>query len=1086
MADGSRPGDPATPGPQATLTAALSAVRQLRQKVDALERSAREPLAIVGIGCRLPGGVTSAETFWQALIDGVDGIVEVPRDRWHTEDAPPGDVFRQGGFIDGVADFDPYFFGISPREAARMDPQQRLFLETSWEALENAGLTRDQLRGSATGVFVGANATDYLQLQLAEPADVDTYTVVGGVGCIIANRLSYLLDLRGPSLTLDTACSSSLVAVHLAGQSLRTRECDTAVVGGMNVILSPTLTEAHARGLPLAPDGRCKTFDARADGYGRGEGVAVVVLKRLSDAVAAGDRIWAVIAGSAVNQDGLTNGLTAPSGHAQRAVITTALRNAQVNAGQVTLLEAHGTGTELGDPIEVEALGEVYGAATDATDRCALGSAKTNLGHLEAGAGIVGMIKVALSIRHRAIPPLLHLERLNPHLDLDDTRLFIPRTAQSWEVPTDRRYGAVSSFGAGGTNAHVVLGPAPEPRTPVVVDESDGEPVVLSLTAAAPEALTAMARAYVTHLRSPEALARPLAEIAYATVVRRTQHDHRLTVVAATHEEAARRLTEWLDTGEASGVSRGRARNRAGRKVVFVVPGQGGQRAGMGAELMRHCPHFRAAVTECDEAFRRVLGRSILDAVHGLPEGTELTGIDVIQPALFAMAVGLAARYRAAGVEPDAVVGHSMGEIAAAYLAGALSLDDAARIVCRRSALLLRIAGQGEMLLAALPTAAAEELVTGHEHLVSVAVCNSPTSTVLSGDPVTLARIADRLRADNVFSRPVRVDVASHSPQVDALTDDLLTELAGIRPRAGTVPVFSTVTRQWCDGSGFDPDYWVRNLRAPVMFWPAVQALVAEDHGVFVELSPHPILTGAVEEGFDRADRDGLALASLRRDEPETYGLATVLGALHANGLSDALRRRAPHPVPMVPLPGYTWQHERLWFDQTDRPRTRPRPTATASEPTTPEPRTPEVTDTSPDPTTGPTARTADDLRRLVLDVVCDILRMDASRIEPHDGFVQLGMDSMLAARIRARLGAALDRRLPATVMFEHPTVAALTAHLTALVAGAGDDAPPDLDVAPPVAPHRVVEHVEELSEEELLDMLAEELNASTGTGEIR
>ncbi len=373
---------------------------------------------------------------------------------------------RYGAFIDDVDQFDPYFFGISPREAARMDPQQRIFLEVAWEALEDAGQTRDGLRASPTGVFVGANSADYLHLQLHEPDEIDTYTIVGGTGSIIANRLSYLLDLRGPSIVLDTACSSSLVATHLACQSLRSQECDTAVVGGMNLILSPVTTIAHGKGMPLSPDGRCRTFDARANGYARGEGVVAVVLKRLSSAVAAGDRIWAVIRGSAVNQDGLTNGLTAPNGRSQRAVIIQALANARLDAGQVTLIEAHGTGTSLGDPIEVEALVDVYGDPADDRGRCALGSVKTNLGHLEAGAGMAGLVKAALSIRHRAVAPNLHFQHLNPHISLDGSRLFVPTAPTPWDEPDERRYAAVSSFGAGGTNAHVVLGPGPQEAVP--------------------------------------------------------------------------------------------------------------------------------------------------------------------------------------------------------------------------------------------------------------------------------------------------------------------------------------------------------------------------------------------------------------------------------------------------------------------------------------------------------------------------------------------------------------------------------------------------------------------------------------------
>ncbi|MFE3557065.1 type I polyketide synthase [Streptomyces sp. NPDC059193] len=1128
------------------LVKALSAVRMLRGRLDALEQKRHEPIAIVGMGCRLPGGVSSPGEFWQMISSGTDAITGVPGDRWDADayydpdpNAPGRTTMRFGGFIDGVDGFDPYFFGISPREAARMDPQQRHFLEVAWEALEDAGLPREKLQGSATGVFVGANATDYLQMQLEDPAGLDTYTVVGGTNCIISNRLSYQLDLRGPSMTVDTACSSSLVAVHLACQSLRTQECSTAVAAGMNLILSPTMTVAHSKGLPLAPDGRCKTFDAKADGYTRGEGVGVLVLKRLSDATRDGDRIWAVIRGSAVNQDGLTNGLTAPSGLSQRDVIKAALRSARLEPSQVTLLEAHGTGTSLGDPIEVEALHEVYGTADAGGGSCVLGSVKTNIGHLEAGAGLAGLIKVALSIHHRAIAPNLHLDEVNPHITLGGGRLRIPTEAASWDEPAERRHGAVSSFGAGGTNAHVVLGPAPQddpapqrdtapqsgtapqdaadaqtavPSVPVVPQAAQG-PWLLPVYAGTADALVPMARAWRDHLQDKATRQEPFSALVHGAATRRTRHAHRLAVAARTHAEAAERLDMWLADKSPASVVTGRTGGDISDKVVFVFPGQGAQRAGMGRELMRVCPVFKTAVTECDEAFKRWTdgGFSVIDAVMGLEDGAPLERIDVIQPALFAIAVGLAARARAFGVEPDAVVGHSMGEVAAAYVAGVLSLDDAARVICRRSFLLRRISGQGAMLVAGLPFDQATEFVADHSDRVSVAVSNSPTSTVLSGDPEVLAELAETLAARNVFCRHVKVDVASHSPQVDALREDLLAELAGIEPRAGRVPVLSTVTGEPGDGSGFDAEYWAGNLREPVLFWDAVGSLIDSDHGVFVEMSPHPTLLSAVEQAFEHAGREGLALPSMRRDEPEAHGLLEILGSLHVHGLPAQLAELLPAaPARPVPLPAYAWQHESFWFRASGSAGPVPLDGRTAGGPL-PGPDTADQRGQLPPlvaavAATEPGEARTELVRAQVAAAVAGTLELSPERVDRTAGFFQMGMDSTLARDARVRLESLLGRRLPATVMFEHPSVEALSAHLLALAERAAAGAGPQAAAAPapaagtvpaptPAPTHSAIPapqapsdlsgseddtSLDDLSEAELLAVLAAESGSTT------
>jgi acyl transferase domain-containing protein len=1082
-----------------SLSKALATLKELRGKIDLLEQAKREGIAIVGMGCRFPGGVTSPQGYWQLLENGVDAITEVPASRWDLEefydvdpDTPGHMPMRFGGFIDDVDWFDPYFFGISPREAARMDPQQRLFLQVAWEALEDAGQTRDGLKGSATGVYLGTNCLDYLQMQMADPRDIDGYTITGGLNCVIPNRLSYLFDLRGPSLTIDTACSSSLVAAHLACQSLRSQECDMAVVGGINLIMSPVTTMTHVKGLPMAQDGRCKTFDARADGYVRGEGVGVVVLKRLSDAQAAGDQIVAVIRGTAVNQDGLTNGLTAPSGRAQQLVIRRALDNARLSPAQVTLIEAHGTGTELGDPIEVEALGEVYGGKTESGDACALGAVKTNIGHTEAGAGMAGLMKVALSVQHRAIAPNLHFEKLNPHISLDHSRLFVPTVRMPWDVDDERRHGAVSSFGAGGTNAHVLVGPAPAVGAGVP-DEAGTGPVVIPISARTPAALPSMIEAYRDYFASSAGAVHSLYDIAFSAARRRTPHEHRAAVVAQSPEEAADRLTRWLTDGTSPGVVTGRTSSEVGSGTVFVFPGQGSQRPGMGRELMAQCRVFRTAVTECDEAMRRWRAGSVIEEIHRLGDGEELDRIDLIQPALFAIAVGLAARWRSLGVHPTAVVGHSMGEVAAAHVAGALSLDDAARIICRRSALLRKVSGRGAMLVVGLSMDEADEAISDCRDRVSVAVSNSPMSTVLAGDPATLNALAELLRERNVFCRHVSVDVASHSPQMDPLRDELTAELAGLAPRKSTIPILSTVTGQACDGSGFDTDYWIQNLRAPVLFWLAVRSLVEQGSGVFVELSPHPILLPAVEQGLAHLGREGVLLPSMRRDEPESYGMLEGRAALYVHGgsLPDDL---APDTGRLVPLPAYTWQQERFWFRARAGAETAP------ADPVRPRAAAPAVPPASPTAASAPAEQPRDGLiarlwtepaavRRetmfaFVLSTVAEVLEYELDRLDPRSGFFQLGMNSVLAAQVRARLEAGLERKLPAPVIFEYPTVDALADYLLTLVRPAEGPASHSgrstesktLDTA--LSRAGTASGIENMSEDELIAFLAEEIGA--------
>ncbi|WP_257460225.1 type I polyketide synthase [Archangium lipolyticum] len=892
----------------------------LKSRLDAVEGARSEPVAIIGMGCRFPGGGTDPESYWNLLCNGVDAVTEVPPSRWTREDMARLDPealeklgARWGSFIDQVDRFDADFFGISPREAHRMDPQQRILLEVAWEALERAGQDMTRLAGSRTGVFVGLYSDDYALLQMGNPSARDASSVTGSLNCVVSGRLSYLLDFQGPCLVVDTACSSSLVALHLATQSLRNQECSMALACGVNLILSPHSSSRVSRAQALAPDGRCKTFDARANGFVRGEGCGVVVLKRLSDAIAAGDPILALVRGSAVNQDGKSAGLTAPNVLAQKALIRQALHSAGLEPSDIDCVEAHGTGTSLGDPIEMEALQEVYGSGRSAQHPLVVGAAKTNIGHLESAAGIAGVIKMVLSLRHQAVPPLAHFQRLNPRIDLGDAPITLPTALHPWPAREDRkRRGAVSSFGISGTNAHVILEEPPAAQAAPAAHASGAH--LLPLSARSPSALQDLARKYAEYLvSSPEV---SLRDVCYTAALRRTHHEYRLAVSGESPAVIAGKLRE-LATGGPAPARKGTDERR---KVVFVFPGQGSQWLGMGRQLLEQEPVFREALERIDEAMRPHVSWRLLDVLRAPSESSRLQEIDVVQPVLFAMAVALSALWRSWGIEPDAVVGHSMGEVAAAHVAGALSLEDAAAVICLRSRLLKRISGQGAMLATELSLAEAKKALVGREERVAIAVSNSPTSTVLSGDAAALEEIRGSLEARNVFCRWVKVDVASHSPQVDPLRAELLAALSSVRPKPSSVPIVSTVTASVCDGSGFDAAYWVRNLRDPVLFSTAVLELVQGGHTVFMEMSPHPILLPAVERCLQHADREGLTLPSLRREESERAVMLESFGALYSAAWPVEWTRLFPEGGRMVPLPTYPWQHKRFWIDAVVSP----------------------------------------------------------------------------------------------------------------------------------------------------------------------
>ncbi len=895
------------------LKRALLMLKELRRKLDGIEQARTEPIAIIGMGCRFPGA-DSPEAFWELLKNGVDAISETPQDRWDADTLYDADATaagkiasRWGGYLRDIDQFDPYFFGISPREASRMDPQQRLLLEVTWEALEDAGQTREHLAGSQTGVFVGVHSqsSDYYLMQTDDLNSLDTYSGTGTSHSVIAGRLSYLFDWHGPNISIDTACSSSLVALNLAVNSLRTHESSLAITAGVNVILSPHFSVAASRMHMLSADGRCKPFDARADGFVRGEGCGAIVLKRLSDALADGDTILALIRGSATNHDGNTNGLTAPSGLAQQEVIQQTLTNAGVAPEQIGYIEAHGTGTSLGDPIEVEALSAIFNGVGGHT---LLGSAKANIGHLEGAAGVAGIIKAVLSLQHQTIPGLPHFTQLNPHISLENTPFSIPTKLTHWDSNGQRRFAGVSSFGWSGTNAHVILEEAP---APVAVEQA--APLhnrqMLMLSAHTPEALQAQATAYRDFLLHTEAA---LADILYTASQRRTHHEYRLTASGHTKAELAEQLDAYAGGENRPGMAAGHKSPNQEANLVFVFPGQGGQWFGMGRELLQQEPAFREMIEHCEEALHPYVDWSLTEQLTADESQARLDEIDVVQPVLFALQVALAAMWRSWGIEPHAVVGHSMGEVAAAYVAGALSLNDAVQVICNRSQLMKRVSGQGAMAVVELSVDEAQTLLTGYEDRLSIAVNNGPHSVVISGDPQALDEIMQILTEREIFCRRVNVDVAAHSPHMDALRPELVQSLSGIQYQTPDIPLYSTVTGSLFNEQAMNAAYWGQNLRQPVRFAGAIQHLVEDGFNVFVEIGPHPVLLQAIERSWP--ERELVVLPSMRRQEDAQTILTETLGGLHGAGYRLDWALFAPAGQ-LVKLPAYAWQHDRFWID---------------------------------------------------------------------------------------------------------------------------------------------------------------------------
>ncbi len=893
-----------------------------------------EPIAIVGIGCRFPGGVRSPEDLWRLLVGGIDAVAEVPEDRWHPaamyhpDPAKPGRMnSRWGGFLDQIDRFDAQFFGISPREAESADPQHRLLLEVAYHAVEDAGLTLAALAGKRASVHVGISTWDYsfLQLNSESRSTIGAYTNIGAAMCIAANRISYFFDLVGPSLAVDTACSSSLVATHLGCRSLWNGESELAFVGGVNAMLRPEMTIGFSKASMLSPDGRCKSFDSRANGYVRGEGAGVVILKPLSRALADGDRIYALIRATAVNQDGHTPGISVPNQASQEANIVDALRLTDVTPESVQYVEAHGTGTPVGDPIEAAALGSIYGKARTPEDRCVIGSIKSNVGHLEAGAGIAGLIKTALCLQHRQIPKSLHFENPNPQIDFDHLQLRVAQRLEPWpETNGWPSRAAVNSFGFGGTNGHAILEAAPDAdvAAPARAESADGLAWMLPLSARSASALSDLARSYLNALQDERGLQRhALRDICFTAGAKRSHHEFRLALVAHDKPELVEQLEAFL-RGEARANSSTDRTSGMSSRPVFVCSGMGQQWWAMGRELLAQEPVFRRTIEEVSDLFGALAGWSLLDQLTADEKDSLVQATYVGQPAIFALQVALAALWRSWGVEPAAVLGHSAGEMAATYIAGVLSLEDAVRVTFHRSRLQQRTAGQGSMLAVGISREEATKLVAKHPRAISIAAVNGPNSITLSGHAAILAQIDKTLNEADVFSRALRVDVPYHSPKMEQLETELLECLRDIRPRPATTPFFSTVTGTAMVGSELDARYWYRNVRQPVLFQDTIAKAMEAGHRVFLELGAHPILRRDIAQSLNEKSSAGAMLGSLRREDRERAALLGSLGRLYTLGAEIDWQRLYPD-ASGIKLPAYPFQADRHWRENEPTRRVR-------------------------------------------------------------------------------------------------------------------------------------------------------------------
>ena len=876
-----------------------------------------DSIAIVGIGCRFPGSSNDVNKFWDLLKNGKDAIVDVPKDRWdrHTfyneERSFSGKtVSQRGGFIDNFDQFDPRFFGITPREATFMDPQQRVLMEVSWEAMEDAGIVTEKYSGSDTGVFIGAFTLDYqhVQFDLDHLDQIDLHSATGSMMTLVANRLSYVYNFTGPSLAIDTACSGSLVAIHTACQNIRNKECKMAIAGGVLLNFAPQYTIAESRGGFLSPDGTCKTLDESANGYVRGEGAAVVVLKSLKDAVADNDQIYSVILGSAVNQDGQTSGITVPNGDAQKAAIKKACEQAEIELREVQYIEMHGTGTPVGDPIEANALGETYASGRDKDKPCIIASVKTNIGHTESAAGVAGVIKASLCLKKKQIPPHLHLKKVNPAVDLDALNLKVPMELMDWPEHEGIAMAAVNSFGFGGTNAHAILAEAP--KIPAIVSKTDELMKVFPISARSETGLTEMAKKYHAFLEDGDI--ENIYDLGYSMALRRDQHPFRLGIIAKNIDQLKENLNDYIQDNPTLGAIKGRQEEG---DLVFVFTGMGPQWWGMGRELMETEPVFMEAVKQFDKEFSKYVSWSLIEAMCADEETSEMSQTKLAQPANFAVQYGLIKLWESKGIKADVIVGHSAGEVAAFYNAGVLSFEDAVKVIYYRSSLQQRLTGKGKMMAVSMSKDAAEELIANYEGVDIVAI-NSHSGVTLAGEEEELAKVGCHLTGQGIFSKFLDVTVPFHSRYMEEIKDEFMAGIADVTFSMPTTTLYSTTTGK-CVTEQMDSSYLWNNVRYAVYFADAITAILDAGYTKFLEVGPHPALTYYLKEMCGERSLTGTFVSSLNRKQPEQTTFYNALAKLYTEGALRDWTTIYPDVGNYIKLPHYAWQREVYWVESS-------------------------------------------------------------------------------------------------------------------------------------------------------------------------
>jgi acyl transferase domain-containing protein len=995
----------------AALRAALKRNDHLQRDIERLRASGT--IAVVGMACRFPGQVATPDDLWHFVLAGSDAITGLPEDRgWDLDgfyDPTPGTAgrsyVRTGGFLAGAGDFDASFFGVSPREALAMDPQHRLLLETAWEAIESARIDPHHLRGTATGVFTGLVDQRYGPHGRWVPDQLAGFAVTGTAASLASGRIAYRLGLHGPAITVDTACSSALVAVHLACTSLRATETDLALAGAATVMATPGGFTEFSLLRALASDGRCKAFAAAADGTGWAEGGGVLVLERLADAQRHGHPVLALLRGSAVNSDGASNGVTAPNGPAQERVIAAGLAAAGLAAADVDAVEAHGTGTPLGDPIEANALLRAYGRERANGDPLWLGSVKSNLGHPQAAAGLAGLIKMIQAVRHGVLPRTLHVDAPTPHVDWDSGAVSLLTETIPWPATGRPRRAGVSAFGISGTNAHVIVEQAPATVSVGDPPPCAGMVVPWLCSGADPAGLRAQAARLLIHLERHPDLA--VLDVARSLATTRAALPYRAAAVAAGREALLAGIRQLAEGTAGPDLVTGTA---ALGDVTFVFPGQSGQWDGMAVGLLDTSPVFARRMSECGQALAEFVDWSLEDVLRGEHGAPSLCRVDVVQPALFAVMVSLAALWRSYGVEPAAVTGHSQGEFAAAAVIGALSLSDAARLVALRGKAIIPLCGRGGMVAVALPPAELERTLAPWADRLCVAAVNGIRSRVVSGDLDALDAWRTRCTQEGITTRVLQFDYAAHSPQIAQIRDELHTVLSPIRPRACGIPFYSSVTGDRLDPTELDSGYWYRNMRATVRLVDVTQRLLKDGQRFFVECGPHPTLGSALAETIESFGADAVVLGSLRRNQDDTAEFTRSLAEAHVRGMTiswDTLF--AGTGARLVDLPTYAFQHQRYWFPSDSLPI---------------EPQS------QPLPEVEPAATSSTPLAVIRAHAAATLGLSDPAEVADHRGFRDLGFDSLLATRFRNRVADATGRRPPADFLTTQPTPSALAAWL--------------------------------------------------------